>query len=100
MKYSLEAAVREVSGRCERVRNDRLNRRIRGLACASVVLSMLAAAGIARFANGRQTAMRMACLGASVMSADAGGYILVGLLCFVAAVVVTLLCVKRRDKRG
>lgn len=36
--------------------------------------------------------------GATMLLENAGGYVLVGVLCFIAAVVITVLCIRSREK--
>jgi hypothetical protein len=36
--------------------------------------------------------------GSSLLDSGAGGYVLVGVVCFVAAVIITVVCIRLRDK--
>ena len=78
----------------ERTRTARL---IAGTCCA-VLACMAVLVGIAGIGNtvpGETDIL----FGASLFDVGAGGYVLVGIVCAVVAVAITLICIKHRDHR-
>ena len=78
----------------ERIRTTRM---IAG-ACCAVLACMAVLVGIAGAGNtvpGETDIL----YGASLFDVGAGGYVLVGIVCAVVAVAITLICIKHRDRR-
>ena len=83
----------------QRVRENTRRRQRRGIyglsaACMLLFAVMMQAADV--FAVQGQTAAWGGVFGAMLLRDDAGGYVLVGVVCFAAAVVVTVFCTRLR----
>ena len=85
----------------ERVRENIRLRQRRGAYGMSALCALLLAA-LARTAGGvigqGQTAAQGG-FGAMLLREDAGGYVLVGVVCFIAAAVITALCFRLRQRQ-
>ena len=86
----------------QRVRENTRRRQWRGIyglsaACMLLFAVMMQAADV--FAVQEQTAAWGA-FGAMLLREDAGGYVLVGVVCFAAAVVITALCFQLRKREN
>ena len=66
-----------------------------GAASCALFAALMAALGAA---TGLDSAALSGTGGAMLLSEDAGGYVLVGVAAFAAAVVITALCMKYRDR--
>ena len=86
----------------QRVRENTRRRQRRGIyglsaACMLLFAVMMQAADV--FAVQGQTAA-WGVFGAMLLREDAGGYVLVGVVCFAAAVVITALCFRLRKREN
>ena len=86
----------------QRVRENTRRRQRRGIyglsaACMLLFAVLTQAAGTA-VGPGQPEAWGM--FGAMLLREDAGGYVLVGVVCFAAAVVITALCFRLRSKEN
>ena len=63
----------------------------------SVAICCCLAAAAGNFSHGGQAAVQGFC-GETMLLQGAGGYVLVGILCFVAAVVITIACLHSKEK--
>ena len=54
----------------------------------------------AGYFSGNSPGMVQGLSGATMLLENAGGYVLVGVLCFIAAVVITVLCIRAREKNN
>ena len=86
----------------QRVRENTRRRQWRGIyglsaACMLLFAVMMQAADV--FAVQEQTAA-WGVFGAMLLRDDAGGYVLVGVVCFAAAVVITVLCFRLRNREN
>ena len=86
----------------QRVRENTRRRQWRGIyglsaACMLLFAVMMQAADV--FAVQEQTAA-WGVFGAMLLREDAGGYVLVGVVCFAAAVVITVLCFRLRNREN
>ncbi len=97
MKYDIEQSVQEVKRRSkERVK--KAERRVRNGITAAVLIFVIAFAFVMYQIGGSRIASPDASsYGAFLLSREAGGYILVGVICFAAAVAITLLCLKLKS---
>ena len=99
MKYDLDAAAAEINRRGAFLSEKKRQRRSVGrisAACAAVFLLLLGA--MYHFAVFGPAKLKGSVYGSFLLSTEAGGYVLVGVICFAAAVVITLLCVKHRGR--
>lgn len=76
-----------------------LRRRRRLLNTALYFLCAVLTAGLyLSLAGGHEHGLVPGLYGATLLSEEAGGYVLVGVLAFAAGVVLTLLCIRQRKK--
>ena len=100
MKYSMDGAMAQVLQRGEKLRQEKRGLAIRRLAEASLLAGLLLAAFFCELPVVTPVAEPgMTCYGASLIPAEMGGYVLVGVLTFCAAVAITVLCIKLREKK-
>ena len=94
--YDAAVRVRLVKSRVRRRRRERERRALRGLAalCLLLAVSLCGTAGAAGF--GSLGAMGL--YGSILLHEGASGYVVVGVLSFTAAVVITVLCIRYRKK--
>ena len=104
MKYDTDEAIRMIEKKALELRIKQLRTRIgilSGVALTVVVFSVALLYQLSGF--GSPDSIQMYGFGALMLSDDAGGYVLVGVLSFVLAVVITLGCIKgvriRREKQ-
>ncbi len=98
MRYTSDQAVREVLRRSARISKKRERRVGTVLSCAAAAL-FCALLAVTALLSGGSPAPAGTVYGSSILSPSAGGYVLIGVLAFALGVVVTLLCVRWREKR-
>ncbi|MBQ6476137.1 MAG: hypothetical protein IJJ34_08030 [Clostridia bacterium] len=99
MRYSMDETIREIEKRGEKIRARRVKRMIRtssGVALASLTVLVLSASRMI-CAHSVQTAG--GAYGSFLLSGKAGGYVLVGVICFFAAVLLTVLAMRFAEKK-
>ncbi len=95
MRYSNDEAMREIMARKDRIARKRDARRIRVLGGATALLALALVLTLSRLTVPSDHAASS--YGAFLLSAQAGGYVLAGVLCFALGVVFTLLCSRIRE---
>lgn len=90
--YDTEKRVRLVKQRVRR----RLRRGVYRMSALCTVL-FAALVGIAGGLDGGVASAQMGMYGTVLLRENAGGYVLVGVISFAAAVLITLLCIRYRD---
>ena len=109
MKYTHTQAVSEILRRGSRFAEERRQRLFRFWTGISGLMMVLLAVTVIRFAGSVETGSEESVYGAFIVSGMAGGYVLTGVIAFVAGVTVTLACLKykktllqrrERDKAG
>ncbi|MBR0464102.1 MAG: hypothetical protein IJJ23_06920 [Clostridia bacterium] len=100
MKYSMEEALNRIEKRSKALRSRRLRRNAFGWINASLLLMILLIGAVARRGRVPMPCQAFARYGASIMPAAAGGYVLVGVICFAAAVGLTIACIHYRNRHG
>lgn len=90
--------VRRVRLRAGEMRRKRENRLLGGLSslCAVLAFSLIGTIGV--LTGSGQGGTVPGFYGAMLLYEDAGGYVLVGVLSFAAAVVITVLCIRSRER--
>lgn len=89
--------VELVKSRARQMRRRR-DKHITGrLSLLSVTLCCCLIYGLGHFSS-RSLGAVQGLSGATMLLENAGGYVLVGVLCFIAAVVITVLCIRSREK--
>ena len=98
MKYTTEEALVEIMRRSDQImirRDRRACRRLSGAAGALLTALVLV---IALLPETAATAYNGPVYGSFLLSAEAGGYVLAAVIAFALGVVITLLCLKQRQK--
>ena len=99
MKYSMDESLKIIGMRGAAVRRKRDHRKAFGLESASLGLLVLLVASFTCFGESHRGDMTADAFGASFVPAETGGMVLVGVICFVTAVIVTTYCVQNRGRR-
>lgn len=95
--YDTAERVKRVKLRAEKLRYKGENRLIAGLFSLCVILSTFLIGVIGNMAGGGHYTVP-GFYGSMLMYEDAGGYVLVGVISFVMAVVITVLCIRSKEK--
>ena len=96
--YDTAERVRRVRLRIGELHRKRENRLLGGLASLCAVLTFSLIGTICFLTGGGQGGTVPGLYGAVLLFEDAGGYVLTGVLSFAAAVVITVFCIRRREK--
>ena len=98
MKYSLDDAVAKIAEKKDEIIYRRKRRNI-GLLAVLTTLTVVALAAVL-YENVSFEAIDggYSAFGSFMLPEEAGGYIVVGVICFIAAVALTLLCMRWRKK--
>ena len=99
MKYQTEEALSQIRQRSRQFRRKREKQRIRLLACTSVVLFGALVFMIAGISKQVRLMSGMTVMGAFLLSAESGAYILTAVAAFIIGVVITMLTQKYRNKK-
>ena len=99
MKYDIYEAAREINRRSDILKEKKKQKKYvaRYFAASTAVFAMLVAVMHSLGVFG-PSELDDSVFGSFLLSREAGGYVLVGVICFVIAVAVTLYCVKHTDK--
>jgi len=105
MKYETDEAIRMIEKKALELKIKQLRTRIVILSGVALSVLIFSVALLYQFSGfGSPDTIPMYGFGALMLSDDAGGYVLVGVLSFVFAVVITLGCIKcvriRREKQA
>ena len=102
MKYSLDEAIRLIGERERDLRIRMQHRRIRILLCCIGTLIVAAGATLYRLTGFDAVPNPLSSYGAFMLSEEAGGYILTGVVCFAVGVVFALIMIRmgRMRKKG
>ena len=99
MKYSMDDSLKIIAARGAAVRRKRDRRKGFGLEAASLGLLFLLVSSFARFGEKHRGDMTADAFGASFVPAETGGLVLVGVICFVVAVILTAYCVQNLGRQ-
>lgn len=97
--YDTEERIRRVKERAGELRARREKRSLRMLSALCLLLSLALIQTFVRLTDSPRGGSVQKMLGATLMFEDAGAYVLVGVLSFTLAVVVTILCLRHRYKK-
>lgn len=89
--------IRRVKLRAEEIRRKRENKFLGSLFTLCLLLSTFLVGIIGKMGGGGRCAV-VGFYGSTLMYENAGSYVLVGVISFVAAVIITVLCVRSKDK--
>ena len=97
--YETKKRVSEAKLRAAHMIEKKEKRAIRCLSALCVIFSCLLVGAIAELSGGTdKAALVQGMNGATLLSESTGGYVLVAVVSFIAAVCLTLLCIKIREK--
>lgn len=96
--YDTATRVEMVKKRIRQRQREKEKRRISGLSVICVLLS-IALVGLMKMFSGVEPIALTGLYGSILLHEDAGSYVLVGLISFAAAVMITVLCIKYRDRK-
>ena len=100
MRYDSETAFREILRRGEALRKRKERRTIQALSAASAALLILMILSVQVLPpEGSAEGMRSV-YGAFLLPAEAGGYVLAAVVAFAVGAVVTVACIRYRDKKN
>ena len=94
--YDTTERVRRVKQTALRLIQKRERTALRRLGTLCTVLALGLTGALAHFTDGAPGAAVQGAYGATLLADSAGGYVLVGVVCFAAAVVITALCYRLR----
>ena len=100
LKYDSDAEFQEILRRSKAIREKKERRTIRALAGSSAAALILLVAGVCLFSRTETTEGIRSVYGAFLLPAEAGGYVLAAVAAFVVGVVVTVACIRYREKGG
>ena len=97
--YDTARRVALVKQRVHEMGRQRRRREVGGLSAVCLLLFAALMQAVGTLVGPGQTAAWGA-FGAMLLREDAGGYVLVGVVCFAAAVVITVLCFRLRNREN
>ena len=98
MKYTMDAAVAEITARSKHLRNRREKCTVRALSGSCLVLSFLLARMMMALHLTMSAEVAAGTYGSLLLGEAIGGYVLVAVVTFAAAVAVTLAVIRHRGK--
>ena len=97
--YDTTERLRRAKGAARRLVRKREQKVLRKLGATCAALTLALTGALARLTGGTPGAVQGA-YGATLLADSAGGYVLVGVAAFAAAVVLTVLCTKLHRRSG
>ena len=98
MKYSIEESLEQIETKKKRLIYRKKKRDINILAGSSVLCFLVLVLFIGQYTGFSLVPEEYSNFGSFMLPQQAGGYVIVGVLCFAIAVVITLLCIKWKEK--
>lgn len=98
MKYSIEDSLAQIETKKKRLIYRKKKRDVNILAGSLVLCFMVLAAAFEQLSGLSLVPDNYSKYGSFMLPQQAGGYVIVGVLCFAVAVVITLLCIKWKEK--
>ena len=95
---SQEERLRQLHARAEELTEQKERRTLNALRAASVFLFVCLTGVISVLSGLQNEAGPEGYTGSSLLDSNAGGYVLVAVLSFAAAVLITVICIKRKKK--
>ena len=99
MKYDADSALNEISRRKDVLIYNKKRRKITELAVATAVCAVLLVLSFANMNDMVGIEGIYSVYGSFLLSDSVGGYVLVGVICFAAAVIITLLCLRKNNNK-
>lgn len=100
MRYDQNSALKEVLRRRDVLLVTRTKKLIRNLSAATVSLAVMLVISVVNFTAIVNPGTGLSVYGAFLLSAEAGGYVLIGVLAFILGVLFTLLCIQSRKLKS
>jgi len=99
MKYSIDESMTEILSRGRKLKeNNKIRRQMILLAVSAATILVLLIVTLYQYTGSGSGTAGTSAYGALMVSDEAGGYVLVGVLSFIVAVIVTLICIKIADR--
>ena len=98
MKYSSEGALQAIIKRGRLLKKKRESRTAGVFACVSAVLFFVLVIATVYFGHAKPFGCAGSVYGSTLLPSSAGGYVLVGVICFAAAVAITALCLRKKNR--
>ena len=99
MKYDNDSALNEITRRKDVLIRDHKRKKLAELAAATAVVGLMLVLSFMNMNRIAGVGEMYSVYGSFLLSDSVGGYVLVGVLCFAAAVIITLLCVRRCGRK-
>ena len=96
---SQEERLRQLHARAAELTEQKERRTLNALRAVSVFLFVCLAGVISVFSGLQNAGGPESFTGSSLVDSSVGGYVLVAVLAFAAAVVITVICMKKKDKK-
>lgn len=96
--YDTAERIRLVKQRAGELRQKREKRSLRALAALCLILSLVLVQVFVSVIKNQRGVSVQGTFGATLLFEDAGAYVLVGVLSFTAAVIITILCLRHRHR--
>ena len=98
MKYSIEESLAQIETKKKRLIYRKKKKDVNILAGSSVLCFLALVLFIGQYTGLSLVPNEHSDYGSFMLPQQAGGYVIVGVLCFAIAVVITLLCIKWKEK--
>ena len=98
MKYSIEDSLAKIDAKKKGLIYRKKKRDVGILAGGSAFCFLVLAALLGKYTDFTIAPNEQSSYGSFMLPQQAGGYVIVGVLCFAVAVVITLLCIKWKEK--
>ena len=99
LKYDSDAEFQEILRRSETLRKKKERCTIQALASSFAAFLVLLILGVCLFSRRETTEEIRSVYGAFLLPAEAGGYVLAAVAAFVIGVIVTVFCIRYREKK-
>ncbi|MBO4399711.1 MAG: hypothetical protein J5795_06225 [Lachnospiraceae bacterium] len=99
MKYGIDESLARIEARGREMKIHKKRKQAGILVTMIVLLTVVSSVTMYRRVGLEPITESSSSYGAFMLSEEAGGYILVGVICFTAAVVLTLLCLRFSDRK-
>lgn len=96
---SQQERLEQLHIRAAELKKQKERRTMNALKAVAVVLLICLAGVMSVFGGLQNTARPENYAGSSLLDSSVGGYVLVAVLAFAAAVVITVICMKRKDRK-
>ena len=99
MKYDNDSALSEITRRKNVLIRDHKRKKIAELTAATAVVGLMLVLSFMNMDRITGIDEMYSVYGSFLLSDSVGGYVLVGVICFAAAVIITLLCLRKNNNK-